>query len=101
MQDKLDYMDANEKVYAAFKDYIWTPEIIKSVWMTDGQEIWWNSLDSEEDLRDGVGHTFSVEIVGGPIVDDTHYSCVVRDCCGEISQMIFKLSKKVPWDEGD
>lgn len=82
-------------VYELFKDEIWKPDDVTNyVWYEwAGGEVFWNTENNIEDLKNGDGATYCGEVIVDVVKGDyTLY--VLNDGCGNKYQAIFDLRNK-------
>lgn len=76
-------------------DYPVLVEVVDVVWCRVGDEIHWNAEDNKEDLEDGDGETYSVEVRQGDVEYDGYLVVNGDGGCGETCTYFFNLSKEV------
>lgn len=70
-------------------------EVVECIWSRDGFDFSWNTDDDEDDLENGDGNTYSVEVRGGVAEYDGYLVLNADTGCGETVTYLFNLSKEV------
>lgn len=76
-------------------DYPCNVEFIDSLWTMDECQITWNEDDSEKDLLDGEGNTYSIEYYSGWIEFDGYIVVNGDNGCGDTITYFFKHDKEL------
>lgn len=76
-------------------DYPVLMEFVDSMWYQRPYEIYWNDQENKDDLENGDGHTYSVEVLGGRKEHDGYLIVNADNGCGETITYFFNLSKEV------
>lgn len=76
-------------------DYPVLMEIIDTCWNLDHFEIHWNTDDDEDDLENGDGNTYSVELFEATEEYDGYLVANGNNGCGQTITYFFNLSKEV------
>lgn len=70
-------------------------EIIDCMWCADKVEAHWNKDDNKDDLMEGEGSSYSVEIRGSTSEYDGYLVLNADTGCGETVTYLFNLEKEV------
>ena len=79
-----------------------TPDIddlIGFIWYSDGDSVHWNTGNREEDLANGDGYTYGVELYGTPV--ETESYTIFKSCfdgCGGRVTVVFDKNNKFDVD---
>lgn len=70
-------------------------EIVDCCWAEDGYpSVCWNTDDNEDDLENGDGNTYSIELIGGQSEYDGYRVVNGHTGCGETVTYFFNLEKE-------
>lgn len=70
-------------------------EIIDCMWYRGTHDVEWNTDDDADDLENGDGNTYSVEVRGGTSEYDGYLVLNADTGCGETVTYLFNLEKEV------
>lgn len=76
-------------------DYPVLVEIVDCVWQRDEYTVEWNTTNNLDDLKEGDGCTYSVELYEDTGEYDGYLVANAHTGCGETTTYFFNLSKEV------